>query len=200
MTDPIQICNNSLSDIGLQPIASFADGSTRANLCRDKFPSARDAVLELHPWNFATFYATLQAQPTSETASWRHAYQYTLPTEPYCLRVLQTQYDVNFEIGRHKDYGRVLWCNESSLRIRYIGRVEDTGQWNELAVKAMEKMLAAELATLSSSPRANKDALLKEMAGMIPAAEARDAEEGKPLVLSPNWTLVNARSRRWLWR
>lgn len=199
MTDPIAICNNALSDIGLQPILSFSDGSTRANLCRDKFPSARDAVLELHPWNFATFYATLAANPTTETSSYQYTYQYPLLTDPYCLRVLEAQNDVKFEIGRHKDYGRVLWSDAENIRIRYIGRVEDTGVWNELAVKALEKMLAAELSPLSSAPGLNKKALLQEMAGMIPAAQGRDAREGKPVVLTPNNRLLNARHRA-VWR
>lgn len=199
MTNPISICNNSLSDIGLQPILSLNDGSTRANLCRDKYPSARDAVLELHPWNFATFYATLAANPTTETSSYAYTYQHTLPTDPYCLRVLEAQSDVGFEIGQHKDYGRVLWTNSENVRIKYIGRVEDTGMWNELAVKALEKMLAAELSTLSSAPGKNKQTLLQEMAGLIPAAQGRDAREGRPIVLTPNNRLLHARHRA-CWR
>lgn len=196
MTDPIQITNNSLSSIGLQPIASFADGSTRSNLCRDKYPSARDAVLNLHPWNFATFYARLEVQPTTETSAYKWTYQYPLITDPYCLRVLETEQNIDFEIGRHKDYGRVLWSNNNEVRIKYIGRVEDTTAWTELAVKVLEKWLAAELAQLSSAPANNRKALMQEVAGLIPAAEARDATEGKPVVLTAPTTLIDVRGRR----
>jgi hypothetical protein len=202
MTDIIQICNNALSDVGLRPITSLNDGSTIANTLRIKVPSAIRTVLELDiPWNFATFRSTLAASPSTLNTAWDWAYQYPLLTEPDCLRILELADDARYEVGAHPTEGRVCWSNAGPpLRIRFIGYIDDTSRWNELAVKALEKMLASEVAQLSSAPGRNKQTLMQELGAMIGAGESRDAREGKPRVLTPNRTLIDVRGTRTLRR
>lgn len=196
MAQPVTICNNSLADIGLQPITSFEDGTTRAHLCRDKFPAARDAVLSNHPWNFATTYRTLQAMPTEIQLTTHWTYQYLLPSDPYCLHVFEAGTDSEFEIISDPVHGRLLMANAGPpLTIKFAWRKEDTAAWSPLAVKTLEKWLAADLASLSTSPKANRDTLLKEALTLMGQAQIADAREGKPIVLAGNMTLVYARSR-----
>ena len=201
MTDQITICNNALSDVGLQPISSLLEQSTRAAVLRDKYASALKSVLELDvPWNFATFRARLAASPAAENTAWEWAYQYPLLTVPYCLRILEVAGDAEHEVGAHVTAGRVVWSTAGpQLQIRFIGLIEDTGRWNELAVKILQKWLAAEVAQLSSAPSRNKQTLLQELSSMIPAAEARDAREGKPRRLTPNRTFLTVRGRSRTW-
>lgn len=194
MTDPITICNNALADLGIDPILSFQDGSKRATLCARKFPSARDAVLELHPWNFATYKARLAQHPENSAYDW--AYQYSLDLKPYCLKVLSAECDAKFIVGADYHYGRVLWSNTAGLRVTYTGRVEDTGRWQELAVKVLEKWLASEMAEALTGQSAKKTALLEEANGLVPVSRESDTREGKPVVLSPNAHLLAARFRR----
>ena len=196
MADQIMICNNALRDIGMTPILNFMDGTPKADACRDKFPAARDAVLALHPWNFATTRRSLMAQPAAEKVTAQWAYQFQLPNNPYCLCVFAAgpQGHTTFETGNDPVHGRLLWSNAAApLEIKFAWRVEDINVWNALAQKVLEKWLAAELAPLSTSPRANKQSLLAEAQALIPQSERADAREGTPIFAKANRTLLNAR-------
>ena len=55
----LALCSRALLKIGAQPIASFDEGTAEAEVAANLYPAARDALLSLHPWSFATAQATL---------------------------------------------------------------------------------------------------------------------------------------------
>ena len=68
--------------------------------------------------------------------------QFTLPTDPFCLRVLQlSNTDILYKIE-----GRKLLCNESTIEMLYVGRVEDGNQYDMLLIEALAAAMAADLA------------------------------------------------------
>ena len=80
--------------------------------------------------------------PDAETPAFEFSQQFTLPTDPFCLRVLQlSDTDILYKIE-----GRKLLCNESTIEMIYIGRVTDANQYDMLLTEAIAAALAADLA------------------------------------------------------
>jgi hypothetical protein len=195
----LNVTNNALVQLGALPINSFHDGSQVSDTARELYPTARDTVLELAAWNFACFYATLThtplLDPPYQRPVWKWVFQYPLTTDPYCLRVLDMENHAEFEVGGDRFEGRVLMTNEATGNIRYVGRVEDLGHWNALAVEALTKYLAAELAPLVTGQATRKAALLQEFQAMLGSAVDRDSHENFPQAVPPNRLLALARHR-----
>ena len=82
--------------IGATNIIALNEDSKSARVCNQRFANVRDAVMRAHPWNCIVTRASLAAD--TETPAFTFAYQYTLPTDPYCLRVLHLDYhDLEYE-------------------------------------------------------------------------------------------------------
>lgn len=66
---PLDVCNQALRKLGHATITSFnpSPETKEADICRRLYPSSRDAVLELHAWNFALKRAILKAYSEPST-------------------------------------------------------------------------------------------------------------------------------------
>ena len=76
MASDVGICNLALSRLGDAATVSSIDppeGSTQADLCATFYPMARDSLLEMHAWAFATRRVDLSLL-TAETDAWVYAY------------------------------------------------------------------------------------------------------------------------------
>ena len=99
MATEVSICANALRRLGDDPITSLTDDTERARLCNAFYTDARDAVLRSHPWNFAITRTSLAK--LSDAPAYGFNYQYSLPTDPYCLRVLEMEYsDYIFKVAK----------------------------------------------------------------------------------------------------
>ena len=177
MATEVSICSNALRILGDDPITSLTDDTERARLCNSLYEPARDAVLRSHPWNFAITRATLAQLST--TPAYEYAYQYSLPTDPYCLRVLSMEYqDYVFKIEHLAGTGRVLLTDEGTAKILYIAKVSDTAQFDSLFVDTLTAKMASEL----SFPVTNSVTLQAQMQKLyqLKLSEARsiDGQEG----------------------
>jgi len=140
MASVVDICNSALNQIGASNIISLTEDSKAARICNQRYEFVRDSVFRSHPWNSLTTRASLS--PDSEAPAFEFAKQYTLPTDPFCLRVLAlSEPDVLFRIE-----GRKLLCDESSINIIYVGRVTDVNTYDTLLVESIAAALAADLA------------------------------------------------------
>jgi hypothetical protein len=77
MASDVDIANLALSHLGDDASVSSLDppeGSAQAEHCARFLPIARDALLEMHAWGFATRRANNLAQLASTTPAWRYAY------------------------------------------------------------------------------------------------------------------------------
>lgn len=145
MATDVSICSNALRRLGDSPITSLTDDTERARLCNAFFADARDSVLRSHPWNFAITRATLTK--LTATPAYGYDYQYALPTNPYCLRVLAMEYpDYDFKVENESTFGRVLLTNESTANILYIARVTNAVLFDSMFVDVLTAKLAVDLA------------------------------------------------------
>ncbi len=178
MTSIVDICNSALNMIGATNIIALTEDSKSARVCNQRFANVRDAVMRAHPWNCLIKRTTIAAD--TETPAFTFAYQYTLPTDPYCLRVLHLDYhDLEYKVE-----GRKIMTDEGTLNLVYLARVTDPNEYDMLLVEAMAARLAADvsfnLANSSSLTPVMWDLYTKKL------AEARfvDASEGTPGVLT----------------
>lgn len=140
MATEVSICSNALRKLGDDPITSLSDNTERARLCNAFYEPTRDAVLRSHPWNFAIARASLSK--LTSTPAFDYSYEYTLPTNPYCLRVLKMEYD-DYEF---KVEGRKLLTDEGTAKILYVAKITDTAQFDPMFTEVLTARLAAELA------------------------------------------------------
>jgi hypothetical protein len=177
MASETDICNLALGHLGdaanLQSI-SPPDGSAQADHCARFYPIARDALLEMHDWAFATKRVSL-ALLTVKCSEWLYAYAAPAdmlnplavmdPTAPDDTSAgIQTGYfNMNysvpvpqFERGIYTpqpftqeaapDGTTVIWTNQCNAVLRYLARVTDTSKFETLFITSLSWYLASMLA------------------------------------------------------
>ena len=174
MASVVDICNSALNQIGASNIISLTEDSKAARICNQRYEFIRDSVFRAHPWNALITRRTLSPDATAPTFEFDNAF--TLPTDPFCLRVIS----LDFHDIIHRVEGRKILCNEDTLNLVYVGRVEDVNQYDMLLIESIAAALAADLAY----PLAGSTSLAQEMRAVYQdkLKEARfvDATEGTP--------------------
>ena len=192
MASKVDLANEALLLLGSNTITSFTDNDSNAVLVNRFFPSERDAVLRSHRWNYAITTANIASLADTPIIDWE--YKFTLPTDPYCLRVLDVRTvtgDIRLD---HEIHGRELLTEESTVDITYIQRLEDTTQFDSLLYQALVFRMAWKLAF----PIMRSHTVMGQMGQMYEAVvrEARtiDSQEGTPETIDTG-TLSDLRLR-----
>ena len=173
-TSAVDICNSALNMIGASNIISLDEDSKAGRICKQRYINVRDAVFRSHVWNCLVNRVQLTADVSAPTFEFQ--YQYTLPTDPYCLRVIKLEFlDTVYRIE-----GRKLLTNESQLKLIYVGRDENVSNYDELLSESIAAGMASDLAY----PLVGSNTLAQQMFDMYQRklSEARfvDATEGTP--------------------
>tara|TARA_B100000519_G_C14119608_1_gene379789 strand:+ start:36 stop:614 length:579 start_codon:yes stop_codon:yes gene_type:complete len=177
MATEVSICSNALRRLGDDPITSLTDDTERARLCNAFYADARDACLRSHPWNFAITRASL-AQ-LSATPVYGFDYQFALPTDPFCLRVLAMEFeDYVFKVENLSTQGRVLLTDQETAKIIYIARVTDTTLFDSLFVDTLVAKLAADLAYPVTNSLKVQEQMYKLFQLKLSEARSIDGQEG----------------------
>ena len=71
----IDLCSRALLKIGASSIASFDEGTAEAEIAASLYPVVRDAMLSVHPWNFAITRQVLARLLDKPTSDFSHAFQ-----------------------------------------------------------------------------------------------------------------------------
>lgn len=182
------ICNQAIMKVGAKPlIATLTEDSDNARICNTFYAPVRDAVLRSHPWNCAIHRTTITALSDAPDSDWDHQYQ--LPTNPWCLRVLQVG-TLEDQPTRWAVEGRRLLTDENSPPIVYIKRITDTNEFDPLLIDAFVLKLAIKLSMpLTSDPRIQKG-LIDELEGIsLPEARSIDGQESSvQQIQTTTWT------------
>ncbi len=175
MPDLTEIFNAAFTALGESGITdAMADNTTKAVIARSRWPFTRDAVLRSHPWNCASNLATLT--PDVDKPAWKYAFQYQLPSDPFCLRVLEVDGCADWQIFRRKIFTNM----STSIQIRYIGRITDYNEIDGALMDSLVDALASELAFAQiGSPDIAKQRQ-EAFAAKSSWARTIDGQEGKP--------------------
>ena len=197
MPSVVDICNEAMDLLGAATITALTENSKEARLCNRRFETVRDAVIRSHPWNVAISRATLARD--SDAPPFGFTYQYTLPTDPYCLRVISFwNSNVNNEVAAYdsnvmyKIEGRKILSNEGTCSIVYLSRVTDTEQFDPLLSSTIAHKLAAETAYAITGSNALAQSMYSLYQARLSEARGMDALEGYPEQIQAD-TYTNAR-------
>lgn len=152
MASEVDICNLSLARLGDAASITSIDppeGSAQAEHCASFYPIARDSLLEMHAWKFATRRTQL-AKLTVDSWNWKFAY-----AEPAgmirTLAVLPLSAASNAETQLYETESDangtpIILTDQDSASLRFIARVTDTTKFSPLFVDALAWLLASYLA------------------------------------------------------
>lgn len=136
----ISIINDGLTHLGADRITSLADTSTEAAVMNQIWEGVRDSVMRSFPWNSLMNRAQLAKSTT--TPAFGYDNQFALPTDPYCLRVMEM--NETSSTDQWKVEGRFLLTNTDTCKIRFIGRPDDVGDLDPLLAASISARLAAD--------------------------------------------------------
>jgi len=157
MASEVDVCNLALAHLGDEATVSSInppEGSVQAAHCARFYPIARDALLEMHNWGFATRRAQL-AQLVNDRAEWLFAY--ALPSSTLrALSVLPpgaTDELVASGVYAPQKYtiaaspsGKVLYTNQENAILLYTTAALDITQFSPLFITTVSWYLASMLA------------------------------------------------------
>lgn len=144
MASKVQLCNRALLRLGAARITSLTDGTQEATLCNLLFNDIADEVMSSGSWSACIRRASLNATSTDPT--YGYDYEFQLPTNPVCLRVLSTEDEEENEYEEYAIEGDKLLSDALLVNIKYIARITDTQSYGTLLSNCIVSRLAAELA------------------------------------------------------
>lgn len=173
MASEVDICNLALGHIGDAATVSSInppEGSAQAEHCSRFYPMARDSLLEMHAWGFATKRVNL-ASLGSAWPEWQYCYSVPndalnllavlppLATDDYSEGI-SWQYSQTgaalatggiyqpqpFNYETLEDGTLVIYTNQETAMLRYTAYVTDTTAFSPLFVNTLSWYLASMLA------------------------------------------------------
>lgn len=152
MASEVDICNLALARLGDNATVASIDppeGSAQAEHCARFYAVARDSLLEMFPWKFAT-RRVLLAKLT--VPSWDWSFAYAQPaTALRLLSVLpmdaKSDDDTQpYEAESDASGANIILTNQEDACLRFVARVTDTTKFSPLFVDALAWLLASYLA------------------------------------------------------
>ena len=177
MPSKVDICNEALNVLGANTIASLTETSTTAVLCNRIYDTEVDYLLRQHPWNSALQEANLAAVTGTPVVGW--LYKFLMPTDPYCLRVINvydtSDNEVNFECrGRH------IYADVSSIDLIYVGRMADPSAYDSMFMKTLVDLLAYRLAYPVTRSKETTETMFAAFRNSLSDAMSVDSQERTP--------------------
>jgi hypothetical protein len=165
----VEICNLALSHLGDEATVASIDppeGSAQAEHCARFYRVARDVVLELHAWSFATHRVQLAQL---EVPAWNWTYAYAKPAS--CIKVLavlpyaadSNAVSEDYEMESAADGAGIIRTNVENATCRYIRQSTDTAKFSPLLVESISRLLASYLAGPVVKGDAGRKAALEQM-------------------------------------
>lgn len=175
----VDVANRALGLVGNERLMALDEASNAAGAVRAHMDAVSDAVLRSHPWNCAIRRALLAADATPPVFGFVAAF--TLPANPYCLRVLGIGSATAPYKGAWQIEGRKLLADAGGpLPVRYIARV-DPVDWDAMLADVIAVRLAAAIAYQLTSSRDAEAQLLKQFEALLRDARSIDGQEGSVL-------------------
>ena len=192
----IDLINDALLQLGV-PSITFGEYTTptlpASKVANQIYARARDAVLRMHTWGFATYRATLSlAGAVSQGAGNR----FTLPSNPYCLRVV----DMFDTAAEWRIEGRELIAPDTTAKIRFIARETDTTKYDAIFTEVFVYYLAARMAFALTRDANLVKLKWEQFQAALSSARTADIEEDAPRqqasydIISRAYMLVGAPS------
>lgn len=176
MSSKTQIANRALSKLGQPRVSNIDTTNTKAaRIISSMWDSVRDDVLQAYPWSFAVKRASLAPDGVNADEWDEWSYSYTTPADFLSL------YDIKDDPAYSFEGGKILTDEGSTLYIRYIAQITNTGQYSPVFNNALSTRLAYEACEEVTQSNTKKEALLREYQIVLGNAYLTDAVQN-PIV------------------
>lgn len=180
MPSQTEIFNLALTKLGQSRAVSPDDDTEPVRVLRAIWEMTRDFALADHPWRFAIKRDSLAAQAEAPAYGW--ARQFEMPAN--ALRIVQIGDDWMFyqaDTARFELEGRMVLTDEAApLRVRYVQRVTNTGEWPAQFARAVAMLLAADACEKLVQSQSKQNAAREEYIATIERAKQTNAIERPP--------------------
>jgi hypothetical protein len=174
----VSLSNQALSELKAERITSMTDGSEESVVCTQYFQQAMDTLLEQHLWDFAMKRAEPARLATAPLYGFN--YQFQVPTDPYCLRILEATDTNGTLLDKWKREGSVILADEEAIYVRYIMRVTNLTHLSALFKEAFKFYMASIMAyDLTGSTSKGQD-MFQKYRMVMRKAKVNDAKQGAP--------------------
>lgn len=187
MTTPVKICSNALLRLGSKPISDLNEATPAAQVAANLYPTVRDSVLRMHPWNCAMKRVELVRD--SNNPPFGYAYAYALPSDFLRAWVVTDDgiHPIEYAIER-----RQLLTDAGVVYLQYVYRNDDPSTWDSNLLELMETRMAAALAMPVTADAAKKQEMERESLQVLRMARAVDGMEN-PAQPFPESSLMSVR-------
>jgi hypothetical protein len=138
----VAIFNMAFDLLDEEVAVSPDDDRAAVRWMKRNFGPTRDALLELHPWDFALGRVILPAMSEAPAFGWQRAF-----AEPAdCIRILPLTGDGELDgapVPHEVEGGAILTDAPAPLKVRYIRRITNPGLFSPLFAEALAARLAA---------------------------------------------------------
>ncbi len=173
MATKISIINRALVALGRERIISPIQETERGRVLNEHFNDVRDEVLREHTWNSAGARAVISEDLDKPAFEFSH--QYSLPTDPYCLRVVKIhEWDGVWQVEGRK----IVTDAPPPIRLKYVKRITSISEMDPLLATAISLKLAIAAWTKLAEDGKSLDRAIKTYEGTIATARSTDGQEG----------------------
>lgn len=197
MASEVDICNLALAHLGDSATVASIDppeGSAQAEHCQRFYPIARDSLLEMHNWKFATRRVRLALL---DTDSWNWAYAYAEPAD--AMKIVSIlppgatpiEPTADYETMSNSDGDALILTDLEEATALYAAEITDTTKFSPLFITTLSWHLASMLAgpvIKGDVGAAEAKRCQQMMAQYLAQARVSDANQRKVEVdHMPNW-------------
>ena len=175
MASIVEIANQALFMLGQASIISMTEDNEAARLCNGLYAYNRDETIRAYPWNCAMKRAELAQVATGPL--WEYDYQYVLPADPLCLRVMKMKESEEYGY-KWKILGRFLETDSSTCTILYLAQLKDVNDMDVLLRGTIAARLAAAICYALTGSSTQQDKLWALYQLKLREAKSVDAQEG----------------------
>jgi hypothetical protein len=178
-----EIFNSAILPLGQREITSIDDAVTSARKCKAVYLAMADEVMYSHPWKVAM--QRLYVAADAVAPAFGAAFAYTIPSDPFCLRVWRVGDDDDNWFaegcGRWEVEGtKILTDLPGPLKVRYIGRVTDPGRFSGMLATAISRRIAMEVAYTLTNSRDSETKATNDYEKILSQARSLDSQQGTP--------------------
>lgn len=177
MAVSINIANQALLELGVDTMTTTSDETRQAKLINSVYDGIVDRVIA-HGYYPSTIRRATLSQ-LSETPAYEYSYQYSLPADPFCLRVISVNENNPGEID-YKIEGDKLLTDESSVKIKYIARLEQEADMDPFLKEVIIYTLAYKICMPLTQDKQLKRELFTFMRDAERQAQSAAALQGVP--------------------
>ena len=178
----IAICNMALRHLGAAEVLSLAQNTREADLCLRAYPHARQTLLGMHHWAFATRYLYLAPVAEAVTPATKVlvqaspatglAHKYRVPVD--CIAVQRLVPECFFAVGE----GGYVYTNAAPAQAAVTVCITDATLYPPLFIDALAYRLATSLAVALVNSVRLEAIMAERFSAAFEAARLADAVQG----------------------